>query len=262
MLELFKLKFGKTNAADERETADNLRFLEDVLSEEDPEFMQSVGKMEIDNTAVDESVAKESALRTSAANAKNFYASLFNSKIMQSSLFKTVMIHKYPKQAITFWLVVGGVGYGANRLYRAHFWKESTPLFLTSYADLSLAPQDYDMLEDVEPYYDNVRFSKNIMSLVKMTANIRPSANSTSNPMISLEIVIQGVSNEPIVEIKDREAEFRDLILRVIEDFNYDDLETSAGKQQLSEAILAKINSNLTDGQIRKVFYKNFVIKP
>ena len=80
--------------------------------------------------------------------------------------------------------------------------------------------------------------------------------------MISFEIVIHGVSNDPIVEIKDREAEFRDLILRVTEEFTYDDLETATGKQELSDAIMAKINANLTDGQIRKVYYKNFVIKP
>lgn len=262
MLDQFKLKFSKTNAAEEIASAENLRFLEDVLSEEDPEFMKSVGKIEIDNSAVDESVAKDSNLRISAAQAKDFYASLFSSKVMQSPIFKTVMIHKYPKQAITFWLVAGGVGYGASRFYQAQFWQESAPLFLTSYADLDLVTHDYDMLEEVEPYYDNIRFSKNIMSLVKMTANVRPSQNSSSNPMISLEIVIQGVSNEPIVEIKDREAEFRDLILRVVEDFSYDDLESSTGKQRLSESILSKINSNLTDGQIRKVFYKNFVIKP
>lgn len=261
MLEIFKLKFGKSMEASEESLNENLQFLEEVLSQEDPEFMQSVGKIEIDNSQVDQTLPQPT-VRLSNGGLKDTYAVIFNSRIMQSIVFRPLMIHKYPKQVIFFWLLFAGVVYGGVKVYKAHFWHEETKLFIGSYSDLGLVANDYDMTENVEPYYDNVRFSKNVMSLVKMTANIRPSDSSSNNPMISFEIVIQGVSNEPIVEIKDREAEFRDLILRVTEDFTYDDLDTALGKQQLSEAILAKINSNLTDGQIRKVFYKNFVIKP
>lgn len=262
---MFKLKFGKNiDANEEQRLADNLQFLEEVLNEEDPEFMKSIGEIDIENAAVDESLGEHSASQPLVTRFKEFYASLFAK--LQSPFWvivlKPVMLHKYPKQAIGFWVVLGGLGFGVYKLYKAHFWHQPTQLFLTSYAGLGVPVHDYDMIEQVEPYYDNVRFSKNTMSLVKMTANLRPSANSSNNPMISFEIVIQGVSNEPIVEIKDREAEFRDLILRVTEDFTYDDLETATGKQQLSDAILAKINANLTDGQVRKVYYNNFIIKP
>lgn len=266
MLDIFKLKFEKhLEAEDEQKSAENLQFLEEILKEEDPEFMKNVGDISIENAAVDDSLPETSTAQA-ATGFKKIYGSLFSSHLMQSPFFglmlKPLMVHKYPKQAIGFWVVFIGLSFGVFKLYKSHFWNAQTKLFLTSYADLGLQAHDYDMLEQVEPYYDNVRFSKNVMSLVKMTANLRPSDNSSNNPMISFEIVIHGVSNDPIVEIKDREAEFRDLILRVTEDFSYDDLETANGKQQLSEAILAKINANLTDGQIRKVYYKNIVLKP
>lgn len=266
MLDIFKLKFEKhLEAEDEQKSAESLQFLEEILQEEDPEFMKSVGDISIENSAVDQSLPETSTAQA-ATGLKKIYGSFFNAKLMESPfwgvILKPLMVHKYPKQAIGFWLVFAGLGFGIFKLYKAHFWHGQTKLFLTSYADLGVQAQDYDMLEQVEPYYDNVRFSKNVMSLVKMTANLRPSDNSSNNPMISFEIVIQGVSNDPIVEIKDREAEFRDLILRVTEEFTYDSLDTANGKQELSDAILAKINANLTDGQIRKVYYKNFVIKP
>lgn len=265
MMDLFKLKFSKDiEPEDEDKLNENLQFLEEVLNEEDPNFMKSVGEIDIENTAVDESLMGHSSSQTPISRLKEFYASLFAK--LQSPFWgmalKPVMVHKYPKQAIGFWLVLGGLGFGFFKLYKARFWHQPTQLFLTSYVGLGLQVHDYDMLEQVEPYYDNVRFSKNVMSLVKMTANLRPSENSSNNPMITFEIVIQGVSNDPIVEIKDREAEFRDLILRVTEDYSYDELETSTGKQQLSDTILAKVNANLTNGQVRKVYYKNFVIKP
>ena len=270
MLDLFnKLKFGKGNEfEDEEKLEEGLQFLEEVLNEEDPEFMKSVGDLQIEDPppAEVEVIESDEAPRSLLTRIKDSYSAVFQAVEKRSSfaglLLRPVMLHKYPKQAVGFWVILAGLSYGGVKLYKAHFWHQPTQLFLTSYAALGLTVHDYDMLEKVEPYYDNVRLSKNVMSLIKMTANLRTSESSSNNPMISFEIIIQGVSNDPIVEIKDREAEFRDLILRATEDFSYDDLETATGKQQLSDAILAKINANLTDGQIRKVYYKNFVIKP
>lgn len=270
MLDLLnKLKFGKGNEfEDEEKLEEGLQFLEEILNEEDPEFMKSVGELTIEDPPPiePEEIESDEPPRSAMTRFKDAYSGLFvaaeNRSPLLGLLLRPVMMHRYPKQALGFWVLLAGLGYGGFKLYQAHFWHQPTQLFLTSYAALGLTVHDYDMLEQVEPYYDNVRLSKNIMSLIKMTANIRPSANSSNNPMISFEIIIQGVSNDPIVEIKDREAEFRALILRATEDFTYDDLETATGKQQLSDAILAKINANLTDGQIRKVYYKNFVIKP
>ena len=79
--------------------------------------------------------------------------------------------------------------------------------------------------------------------------------------MLAFELNIEGMTAEVVVEIKDREAEFKDLILRTAEELNYDDLSGADGKKNLSERILNVINSNLTQGQIRKVLYKSFVLK-
>lgn len=266
MLERLKLKLSKVigGTEDEAKLAANLSFLEDVLKAEDPDFMKSINETTIDNEAVDASLIITSSVIKKPNRIVKFCTAIFAraQSPFWSTAVKPLLVHKYPKQAIAFWLLLVAVIFGGQKLYKAHFWTTPSQLFLTSYADLGLDVKDYDMFEDVEPYYDNVRFSKNIMSLMKMTANIRPSDNSSNNPMISFEIIIQGVSNEPIVEIKDREAEFRDLVLRVTEDFSYDDLDTSEGKQALAESILAKVNANLTEGQVRKVYYKNIVIKP
>lgn len=257
-MDIFKTKQSKKDEVqDESQLAESLQFLEDVLKEEDPDFMKSVGEISIEAANIPE-FAEEPLIIAPISQSKKF---LQKSDFLQN-LFKPFLIHKYPKQALTFWLIIAGLSFAIVKLKQSQIWFKPSKLFLTSYADLGVEVNDYDMLNEVEAFYDNVRFSKNLISLVKLTANIRPSESSSNNPMISFEVVLQGVSNEPIVEIKDREAEFRDIVLRVVEDFSYDDLETAIGKQNLSEAILARVNANLTDGQVRKVYYKNFVIKP
>lgn len=262
-MDIFKLKFGKNNEPeDEGQLAESLQFLEGVLKEEDPDFMKSVGNISIEDAEVYESLVDESMLVAD----DNFDAAKPKIQILQfpffAKIFKPFMIHKHLKEVISFWLIVAGISYGFVKMYKSNFWSANQQLLLRSYADWGLKVQDYDMLGPVEPFYDNVRFLKNSMSLVRLTANLKPSENSSENPMISFEIVLQGVSIEPVVEIKDREAEFRDLVLRVAEEFSYDELENPQGKQSLSEAILAKVNANLTNGQVRRVYYKNFVLKP
>lgn len=267
MIDFLKQKFSKENSEeDESRLEENLQFLEEVLSEEDPDFMKSVGEISIDNAEIHDPLIAESISVQSNSSFSHFLlsAKLFRYLPMSflMALAKPFQFRRYPKQAAGFWLVTIGLIFTVFLFNRSQILSSKSQLFLTSYADWGLKVQSYDMLTQVEPYFDNARFSKNVMSLIKMTANIRPSESSSDNPMVSFEIVLQGVSSDAIVEIKDREAEFRDLVLRVTEEFSYDELDTVLGKQRLSEALLAKINSQLSDGHIRKVYYNNFVIKP
>jgi hypothetical protein len=258
-MDIFKLKTGQNSEpVDEAKLAEDFEFLEGVLKQEDPEFMKSVEGIHIENSDVHASLADGSLIVHSRRPSLNGY---FESPVLKLFL-KPFMIHRYPKQVIGFWVIAATVFYGISTLNKSKIWTAKPKLFLTSYAELGVTVHGYDMLSNMEWFYDNVRFPRNLLSLVKMTTNIKPSDNSSNNPMISFEVVLQGVSNEPIVEIKDREAEFRDLVLRVAEEYSYDDLDTADGKQRMSEAMLAKINANLTAGQVRRVLYKNFILKP
>ncbi|MES2854716.1 MAG: hypothetical protein V4692_02580, partial [Bdellovibrionota bacterium] len=94
----------------------------------------------------------------------------------------------------------------------------SGKLFLTSYSEWGAAVNTFDPLTEVEPFFDNPRFAKNLMTMTKMVTNIKPSENSGNNPMLAIEINIEGMSSEAIIEIKDREAEFKDILLRIAEE--------------------------------------------
>ncbi|MEQ1724280.1 MAG: flagellar basal body-associated FliL family protein [Pseudobdellovibrio sp.] len=95
-----------------------------------------------------------------------------------------------------------------------------------------------------------------------MHVNVKPSENSGNNPMLALEVTAEGLSTDAIVEIKDREAEFKDMLLRLTEDKTYDELSEAEGKQNLCEQFRDLLNANLTRGQVRRVLLKSFIIKP
>jgi flagellar basal body-associated protein FliL len=120
----------------------------------------------------------------------------------------------------------------------------------------------YDPEVEMDSFYDSPRTIQNIMSLPKMIVNIHTSKGSGPNPMAAMEFFLEGLSPEAIVEVKDRETEIRDLFQRTLEEMSYSDLDSTEGKQQLTEKLRQTLNMNLTKGKIRRVFIKELVLKP
>jgi flagellar basal body-associated protein FliL len=133
---------------------------------------------------------------------------------------------------------------------------------MASLEEWSVQSFKYDPETEMDSFYDSPRTIQNIMSLPKMVVNLHPSETSGPNPMAALEFFLEGLSPEAIVEVKDREAEIRDLFQRTIEEMTYGELESTEGKQQLAEKLRQALNAHLTKGKIRRVFFKEAVIKP
>lgn len=80
--------------------------------------------------------------------------------------------------------------------------------------------------------------------------------------MAAFEIFLEGINPEVVVEVKEREGMFRDLIHRTTAKFSYDELDTPEGKKELLKSIQQEINSVVRRGQIRAVRLKTFILKP
>lgn len=271
--ELFKFKFKKTNNQEkEQEFSDSLKFLEEVLQEEDPTFVQELSSLKNSHELTDASEAV--VLETMNAVKKKNEEESFLDRVIEKKVSKKKWTYQvytvlkqpflfktHPKKALGFWIVFIGIGVGYKLAFKAHYWTHESTLFLTSYAALGVPVEDYDMINEVESFFENSHFVKNVMSFSRLVVNIKPSEESGPNPMVAFDVVIEALSSDAIVEVKDREAEFKDLILREAEEFTYDQLGETEGKTQLAKILLSKINANLTKSQIRKVYYNNFILK-
>jgi len=263
----FPIKANKEKAQqEEQQLAESLNFLENVLKEEDPDFVNSLVDVKKDEKIA---AIKEDPTKKELQKKVSILESAVELNLKQNSfihnfaqyLKQPFLIKQNPKKVIAFWLLVGVVITLATYLVKSHFWHSKEQLFVHSYEEWGVKAESYDPTVDVDSYFDNPNFSKNIMTLSKLTTNILPTDNSSENPMVSYEVVIESLSNEAIIEIKDREAEFRDMVLRTVEEFNYDELVEADGKQKLGEMTTERINAALTKSQIRRVFYNNFIVK-
>ena len=139
---------------------------------------------------------------------------------------------------------------------------KSESLFMTSMGAWGQKSYTYDPSTEVEPFYDSLRASQNMLSLEKMIVNLRPSETSGPNPMGAFEFFVEGMAADVIVEIKDREPEMRDLFQRTIEESTFDFVASGEGKQQLCDKLRKEVNKVLTTGRVRRIFIKTAIIKP
>ena len=229
----------------------NVDEIDKAIAAEDPNFLNEIGGIKLTGGGADLSVMGEA------------FQVLAESEItLKDRLVVLFQYSQRPKQFVLFWSTFLGV---LSLLFIT--WKVQKnfldqKLFMNSFADLGGEVRDYNPLTETEAFYDNPKFSKNIMTLSKMFINLKTSENSGPAPMLALELNVEGLSSDAIVEIKDREAEFKDLLLRYSEEKNYDELVTTKGKQELCDQFRQIINSHLTRGQVRKVLLNSFIIKP
>lgn len=227
--------------------------VETMIAESDPEFLKQMSDIKIDNADLDLSLMD---FALAGKKPKNDWA-----KNLLKNLKAVVDVRNNAKKVILFWLSLFTVLSVTYYFMKIFPWGKADALFLRSYSEWGGLVQEYNPAVEVESFFDNARLNKNLITIRKMVVNLKPSEQSSANPMLAFEITIEGMTNEVVVEIKDREAELKDLILRTTEDFTYDELSSVTGKQNLTEKLLLTVNSQLTKGHIRKIFYKSFVLK-
>ena len=135
-------------------------------------------------------------------------------------------------------------------------------LFIQSFEKVADKVYTYDSATDSEPFYENLRSESNVFMIPKLVVNIKKSKNSKDNPMAAFEFIVEGWTPEAILEFKHREVEFRDLIQRTIEEFTFDQLESSEGKKVMCQQIQKAVNSKLATGQLKRVLIKTAIVKP
>lgn len=187
-------------------------------------------------------------------------------KSVKSGLVSTVSTFQsfsWPKRlaVLGLLLVTGLSGVFLLKLSRGELFPRED-LFVRSMGSWATATYQYDPKTDLDSFYDSTRATQNMVLMKKMIANIRPSESSGPNPMGAFEFYVESAASEVVIEIKDRSPEMEDLFLRTIEEMNFDELSSGAGKRLLCERLQREVNKILTRGKVRRVFIKTAIIKP
>ena len=293
MTEDNKPNSNQTMAPDDEEILDS--DIDQALAEEDPEFLASLTEMGKDKSFTETQAVDLPAERESLFERIKFRVKLSltvwktrSKELILWTLTKApkiifLAIKKYIgqkledfseaqrnfrylswKMKLAFFailLMMAGTGFFIYRSLTHGIVPVDEELFIRSLESVASQSQEYDVETETEPFYENLRSSNNILLIPKMVVNLKPSSQSR-NPMGAFEFYLEGMIPEVVVEIKDREIEIRDLMQRVVEGFSFEQLDTTAGKQLMSERLQKEINPRLTTGKIKRVWLKTIILKP
>ena len=128
----------------------------------------------------------------------------------------------------------------------------------TPYADFV---ETYSRKEPGESFYAAFPQERHEFLFGKMKVNLRRTAEHPI-PMGAFELVAQVDSKDTAIELNDREIEFSDLLQRVFEEESFTDLESEAGKGRVKGRLKRELNQRLTQGWVKDINFKTFILKP
>ncbi len=117
-----------------------------------------------------------------------------------------------------------------------------------------------DMLQsDMASKSEDERYAPYIFTMDKFTVNLGGEPKRT----IRLEVSLQMLGKEGYEEIMspDSRAKARDKIVRVLNDKTFSELESIQGKLFLKDTIAMEVNSVLSDGIVKDVFFSDFIVQ-
>jgi flagellar basal body-associated protein FliL len=133
--------------------------------------------------------------------------------------------------------------------------------FLTSFADGADAKYTFDQEEKWQDLNDPLLHPEHIVLLERLIVNLKNPGDGT-NPMALLDLYVEAGSQDAAIEVKARDAEVRDMVLRTMEQMTYEELVTENGKNKLKVFLRKNLNEMITKGRIRRLFFKSIVVKP
>lgn len=121
--------------------------------------------------------------------------------------------------------------------------------------------ETFDPKDGGESFYAAFPQERHEFLFRRMKTNLRAAPDSP-NPMGAFEVIVELDSKDTAIEVRDREVEFFDYLQRVFEEQTFNELESELGKGRLKAAIKRELNQKLTQGWVKEVSFKTFVLKP
>lgn len=121
--------------------------------------------------------------------------------------------------------------------------------------------EEIDAEDAGESFYSAFPQERHEFLFGKMKVNLRRTPEH-SNPMGAFEFIVQLDSKDTAIEVRDREVELSDLLQREFEDESFTDLESDLGKGRLKSRLKRALNQELTQGWVKDVSFKTFILKP
>lgn len=126
-------------------------------------------------------------------------------------------------------------------------------------ADKADAVYSFSPDEPRESFFSPMRRPDAYILIKGLVVQLRPGAGHPRSQLF-VELIIEASSQRAAVEVQKMELRLRDQLARAAEGFTYRQLQTPQGKSELRKALQAQVNTALSTGYVRNVFFQNFLL--
>ena len=162
---------------------------------------------------------------------------------------------------LTFISIIFGSLWVLRANFRGIWIPYLTEPVLTSLAEEADWVDKFDPKASGQSFYDVFPQDRHEFLLKKIKVNLKR-ASMYENPMGAFEVIVLVDSEDTAIEVRDRQTELNDIVQRVMEEQTFDSLDTKIGKDHLKAQIKSELNNKLTQGFVKDISFKTFVIKP
>ncbi len=243
--------------------------LDELLRQEDPEFARQMDSLKIETKNIEiksVELALEGAFEEKPSLKNRLHAMTANFSI--KDLFKYFFIQlkiiwrtPFSKKiaVLVILILLGVVMELALRNLRGTWIPTYQKGFIQSFdsvADHVMESEKMLLLDDALPLPEYQ------VLLEKVVVNLKRIEGSNANPMGTFEIYAGAENNETAIELRARKNEMIDVVSRAIEDLTYADITQDPKNTRLKDTVLKALNSNLSQGSVRRVYLKTNITKP
>ncbi|MDD2382762.1 MAG: flagellar basal body-associated protein FliL [Sulfurospirillaceae bacterium] len=76
---------------------------------------------------------------------------------------------------------------------------------------------------------------------------------------VAIDLELSDIKLQP--EMDHKKSLIRDIIIRTFSSKTFEEISTLKGKDKLKDEVLDKINENLSDGQVKNIYFTDFVVQ-
>lgn len=115
--------------------------------------------------------------------------------------------------------------------------------------------------EEWEAFRSPLRHPEYIVKFEKMFIILKSFTKRDFQPTLILSLYVEANSQDAARELKDRQAEFYDIIARTFEGIKRENLSDTNGKMRAKKVIKKEMNKAMTKGKVVKIYYRDFLVK-
>jgi flagellar basal body-associated protein FliL len=139
-----------------------------------------------------------------------------------------------------------------------NFAPRGTLTDLSSFSDYTFPIKKETLRED---FFRSTRSPPNIFLIKRFVVNLAKSEKQGS-PMLMAELYLEALNPHSLVQVKNQEAYFRDLIISFTSQWSYQDLSSQEGKQSYLKELRDELQKKIKKGQLSRIYFKNIILKP